>query len=349
MRPLTAVLALLLLGLGATAWVLFSQTPDPLPRTRSDAAVLPQGGAAVAAPLPALGGGGRGDGEPGSAGVRDAIENAPARAALRAAMAQEAERRITIDVAGLRGTAPGQAAMRCLAQQGAEDLQRLRDRAGFDPFDQIDEMAVVDGVAVARGRFADVKWEKINEDREVEITPYGKRGQLYLTGDRGVATWGDQLLIGDGNRDQLIAALDRIEGRAEQDEVPELNGTAGLLPAEDLFEVLPVAYEVREPIRDYLREHHLGLGFALAASDAGVQVTVRISGDEEAVTTLTAALESARQGALQADFQERLAELVKGIQIKRVEDGLEIVAEVPMAMLEEVMGPCAHEDGDARE
>lgn len=344
MRTSTVLLSVLLLGAALVVWLLWPHDPPPSPKGKAGPATV---GETVAppAPLPALGGEGPDRADPARVAPLDAIDHAPARLALRAALAAEGERRLVVDVAALRSTAPGQAVMRCLTRQAGDELDRMRERSGFQPLEQVDEMAVVDGVAIARGRLADVQWIKLNpHDEEIEPEPYGEKGRLYLRGSRGIATWGDEVLLGDGDREQLTAAIDRIEGRVPVDQVPPLNGTSGLLPAEDIFEVLPVDYEVRQALESYLEDHPTGLGFAVQASDAGVQVTLRFNGDDETVTMLTTALEAVKEGGLRPGEREKLAPLVKALELERIEGGLEARLFAPLPLLLEIMGECATEE-----
>lgn len=351
MRTSTALLAVLLLALGgATAWLLWEREPRPV--TQKAAPVTEAAALAAVAPLPGLDEVGR---DARDRRLATAFEDAPARLALRAAMATEGERRILVDVAGLKATAPGQAVLRCLVARAGEHVDDMKTRSGFQPFEQIDEMAVIDGMAVARGRLADVKWGEMNPTGDtIEPEPYGDSGQLYLRGDRGVASWGDEILLGDGTREQLIAAIDRIEGRAEPGKVPGLGGTSGLLPAEDLFEVLPFPYEAREALESWFREHAVGLGFAVQASDAGVQVSVRFNGDAETVKMLSEAFEALKAGSLEKP-DGRLGDdehpprpdpvvgLLKDLSLAPIDGGVEVTLAVSTATIVELMGPCAAE------
>ncbi|MCA9527995.1 MAG: hypothetical protein KC549_17025, partial [Myxococcales bacterium] len=266
------------------------------------------------------------------------------RAAMRTAMQVAGERRVIVDVAGIRATAPGQAAYRCLLVQAKDEMDRLRSRSGFDPLAQVDEMAVIDGLPFARGRYEGVDWEKMRPGDGATAEPHGEKGMLYLDGDRGVAVWDGQILIGDGNRDQLEAALDRIEGRIPADpDIEPLAGTSGQLKADDLFEVLPIAYDVAEPVRTYLEEHGGPLTFAVAVAADGVRVSVHFQGDEELQSTLGAALEAARGGGVVEELRERFGDLLKNMEIKKENDGLLVQVFAPMAALQQLMGPCALE------
>lgn len=354
MRTSTALLAALLLALGGlTAWLLWERAPPPAP-TKA-APVTEGGGLAAVAPLPGLDEVARP--EPAhNPHLAAAFENAPARLAVRAAMAVEGERRLVVDVASLKATAPGQAAMRCMMRRSGDELDRMKERSGFEPFEQIDEMAVVDGMAVARGRLGDVKWAQMHPSGEdIEPEPYGEQGQLYMRGNRGVATWGEEILLGDGGREELMAAIDRIEGRAEGAQVPGLGGTSGLLPAEDLFEVVPVPYELRESLEAWFREHKTGLGFAVQATDAGVQITARFNGDAQTVKLLSEAFEALKEGTGQdgrlgddeaGPRPDPFRGLLKNLTHSPIEGGIEATLVAPLAAVLEVMGPCASEDGE---
>ena len=141
-----------------------------------------------------------------------------------------------------------------------------------------------------------------------------------------------------------FSALDRIEGRIPADpDIEPLTGTSGQLKADDLFEVLPIAYDVAEPVRTYLEEHGGPLTFAVAVAADGVRVSVHFQGDEELQSTLGAALEAARGGGVVEELRERFGDLLKNMEIKKENDGLLVQVFAPMAALQQLMGPCALE------
>lgn len=286
-----------------------------------------------------------------------AFENAPARLALRAVLAVEGKRRMLLDVAGLRANATGRAAIRCLKRRHQDELDLAKAHSGLEPFEQIDEVAWVDGLFVARGRLAEVNWSAMRHPvMAVEPEPFGERGQIY---NDGVATWGargEEIVLLDFMGGQLRDAIHRIEGRAEEAPELSLGGTLGLLPARDLFDLVPMPNETSSDLSAWLSGREARLGFAVQTTNAGVEVVARFNGDAHIVELLSQAFEDLKAGNFETEDVTLDTEawapdglfhsVLKNLTHRPIEGGIEASLVVSLATAVQIMGPCAAEDGE---
>jgi hypothetical protein len=97
---------------------------------------------------------------------------------------------------------------------GGKGLTQLSEAFGIDLTEAIDRIGVTGGAMVVSGFFSKLKLPEALGSG----TPYGDRAVLYEAKDKGseptyFAQVGDELLL-TGNRADVLAAIDRAEGRA---------------------------------------------------------------------------------------------------------------------------------------
>jgi hypothetical protein len=202
--------AVVLLGLGA--WVMTSAEPPPPPPPRP--VTLPLRATheerdrsehrATWMPVLAV----------DDAGVPLAAPPKP-RDPMLAMMPPEVRRGVVVaEVNAIRNSALGDLIVDCVFTGEDSALAQFRD-AGVDPLSQVDRMAVVDDQLMMSGDFshADVK-ALLGADR---VTSYGRRGALYeedLEDGRVEysGSWNQQMIVTGGSREEVQAALDRLDG-----------------------------------------------------------------------------------------------------------------------------------------
>lgn len=152
----------------------------------------------------------------------EALPSVP-RDPLHAAFPPTLERgAVVLEVNAIRHSALGEKLVACLSANAGEGLERFRD-AGFDPFSQLDRVALADDVLMVSGDFKNVKWDGLppsrgyGRDGELREVPSGSDG-----GTRTMGVWKNQLAV-LGEEAEVKAALDRLQagGTPQTSAVPE--------------------------------------------------------------------------------------------------------------------------------
>jgi hypothetical protein len=161
-------------------------------------------------------------------------EPPPRRDPLLAALPPNAKKSIVFEAAAIKDSPIGRLFLRCAFHDGEGDkLGELKTRYGFDPMNDLDRVAMSDGVEIVTGRFGAVDWGGLfGGDAAAAQHAYGSTGTIYETGggdDAGSSrqvfgTWGDGMLLLGENEDAVRRAIDRMEGRAPEAPPPIREG-----------------------------------------------------------------------------------------------------------------------------
>ena len=342
-KPLAALAALFVLLGGALAWWLLSDSPAPpvkaAPRVAAPEVV--EAAPSAPPPLPAVAHAPPSLAQP--AAPPPEPEYVKPATALEAALGDpSAPRRLVVDVAGILETRPAEILLRCLPRGDRRGIEKMRE-LGFDPFKDVKTIAVVGEVPVIEGRFDGVSWAELEPERVVERP--NPRTTLYVDGDQAFALWDDRMLIGNRSRDEVLAVIARMEGEAPSGPAPKARGMAyGEIPAEDLFEVLPLSRDAARPLAALLTDEGAGLKFSVDVTDEGLAIDARLAeAGPIAAHALSAAFETAKAGGLQASAKDELGELLQSLNVRA--QGADIAASmsVPVEVFARMLGDCAEE------
>lgn len=345
-KTLLGLIALVVISAGAVAWAVMADDLDAqrarLPAQIASSAATPTAApatpslaapASLARPAPPA--------PPPLKPVRRAPRSRLSPVMQAALADPNAEKHFLVDVATMRDSAPGQLILNCLPRHLRAELSELKDKADFDPLSQVEQVGMVDRLAVVEGQFAGVDWAQLNP----EFAHEQRDGvDVYSEGDRLFAVIEGRQLIA-GERATVEAALARVQS-GETGGAPMPVGDAnGTLPLRALASMLPMRPEVRQPLRDMFREGNPLAQVRVDVGDAGAQVQFDLSGlDPMLLEGVKAGVEAAKGGGLQPDHTDTFAELVQGIEVEDGEDGLRIRAPVSMATLSGILGDCGQDD-----
>lgn len=247
-------------------------------------------------------------------------------------MAGPEEGVVFVEVNALRHTALVEQLLACRGDEASAGLAQLREQMGIDPLEDVDRLALQQGVMAMSGFFEElVVPEEFGAPRS-----YGDAGSLYTLPQipdeegppRYLARVGDDLILLGSDEAALTLAVDRAEGRAAAAPPPpseltegELYGTLGSDALSALLEDgrgagLPVAALLRRlvenaTVRAYV-DDAVSLSFDLD--------TVGGEEGEDLARAIGGAIAGARQAALQEGDRE-LAALLDEARVLRHEEG----------------------------
>lgn len=251
---------------------------------------------------------------------------------IQRAMAGPEEGVVFVEVNALRHTPLVEQLLACRGDEASAGLAQLREQMGIDPLEDVDRLALQQGVVAMSGFFEElVVPEEFGTPRA-----HGDAGQLYTlpqgaeeeSSPQYLARVGDDLLLLGSDEAALTLAVDRAEGRAPAAPPPpseftqgELYGTLGSEALGALFEdgrgaELPVAALLRRlvenaTVRAYV-DDAVSLSFDLD--------TVGGEEGEDLARAIGGAIAGARQAALREDDRE-LALLLDEARVLRHEEG----------------------------
>jgi hypothetical protein len=236
---------------------------------------------------------------------------------------------VIFEVNALRHSPVVDALLQCRREQGGDEmagLDTLKKELGVDVTEDVDRVALDAEVLAVSGFFKELALpEGLGEGDS-----YGDGGHIYTFKDGDeegfLATVGDDLLMTSTDRDQLQAAIDRAEGRAESSSsLPsslaggEIYGLVGPALLGELMR-LTGANDAVPGLKDMLTSTAVSVTVDRAAA-LSLDIGTR-SPDEgkELAKALGAAVVVARAQAIQADRQE-LAALLDQAKVVPNDDG----------------------------
>ncbi len=85
---------------------------------------------------------------------------------------------VVVEANAIRNMPVGELFVQCLlARQGRNDLKRLKDEVGVDPFQDVDRIAVHDDGLMVSGHFGQTRWDRVFKD--LDASSYGDKARLY--------------------------------------------------------------------------------------------------------------------------------------------------------------------------
>ncbi|MCP4503396.1 MAG: hypothetical protein GY822_25980 [Deltaproteobacteria bacterium] len=203
-------------------------------------------------------------------------------------------------------------------------LEEIESVLGIDPLKDVHRVGVMDGVTAATGAFRDLKLpEEIGEGK-----PYGESAFIYppKEGEQHLAKVGDGLVLLGESKEQLQAAIDRVEKGGE---VPSSTWSAGMNEAD-------VVGNLDSKLLTALLKG-MGKGFPEKAEELLKDGVVRLNVEDDITASFDFAATSAQNGtdlsksikgaiaALRmkaaADDEGHLADLLSQTRIEDFEDG----------------------------
>jgi hypothetical protein len=268
----------------------------------------------------------------------DVVKNDPLLVAL-----PRAETVVVLEAKALLGSPAGKLFMDCVSEGELPTLEK--DGYSMDSLER-GAFAIGEGeddwVMFATGSIAEQAPEALAA-RELTSASYGKQGQI-LTRPEGsslVATWNGEMTMVSESRAALEQAIDRLEGRARQDqpaieESQSYGDIYGRLSSRAVREVLKSA------IPDLSLDESLQLDFHVDG-DKDVLLVLDANGAPESTLdlgkTLGAAIAARRvQASLEDD--QRLAELLDYFKVDAQLGWFSLNAALPLAFVEEALAEC---------
>lgn len=277
---------------------------------------------------------------------------------IQRAMAGRGDGVVFVEVNALRHTPLVEQLFACRGDEASAGLARLREQMGIDPLEDVDRLALQEGVMAMSGFF-----EELVVPAEFGAPrPYGDAGQLYTLPQgpeeegppRYLARVGDDLIILGSDEAALALAVDRAEGRAaaapplsSELAYGELYGTLGSDALGALLEdergaALPISGLLRRlvenaTVRAYV-DDAVSLSFDLD--------TVGGEEGEDLARAIGGAIAGARQAALH-DEDRDLAALLDKARVLRFEEGkLGVDLAIPGDMILRAFGCGSFDDSE---
>lgn len=261
---------------------------------------------------------------------------------------------VVLEANAVRHSPLGQLFLDCaLSERDLKELEDLKEQLGFDPVEDLDRVAMFGDVLALSGNFAGAKLATLGHG--MQARPFGEGATLYEKAEDGrpekIVAWKGQLLLLGSDEEQLQRAIDRLEGRAPPgepliDEYETYGEVYGRFSADDLAELLPPEQaELAARLREAAQSVELHVD---ASSDVGIVAdVVGPSGEkvEDLGKTIGAALALGRVKA-RADGDDDLVQLLDLAAVRNNQGGrFSLEMALPLALLQEKMGPCKRGPG----
>lgn len=200
---------------------------------------------------------------------------------------------LVVEANAIRYSALGERVIGCLLQRDRKEYDEVVEKLGIDPFEDIDRIGGTDQLLTISGNFERLHFEGLSTET---TRPYGDHGQLVTEGSRVIGLWKNELLLISADRQQVEAAIDRLEGRAERSTAPLAEGVAygeiyGNLSPEALLDLVPAENRARfaEKLQGAAQQIELHVN---VQEDVAMVATIRGEGGE-ALTDLSKSLGAA--------------------------------------------------------
>lgn len=268
---------------------------------------------------------------------------APARVDPMQLALSGAESAFVIEARALTETPVGQMLIRCLTHQGAQALRHLQRDFNFNPFEQINRIAIAaaaDGVRPVL--FVEGDFRALQSlDAGAPRRRSGQHGQLLVRGNETLGLWGDSLAIVGRSEDILrsLARLDAPETASQPSPLPEHEAYGeiyGTLRGSWLQRLLPQSLGERVSATLERAMVHVG------ASDDMLIVADAFGPTEasaELGVSLGAALALMRARAA-SEGDESLLHLLDESRVVPAPEGFKLEVALPLAMVEEQLSGC---------
>lgn len=287
-------------------------------------------------------------------------ETAP-RDPVLAAIASGAKSAVVIEANALRHSPIGELLLECmLARNRKNPIEELRNRAGIDPLQDLDRVAMTEHGVVFSGNFQNARVQQLFGD-QAQSSSYGDQATFYQRPPRangganpGVfVSWGGQMLMFAEDEAQARAAVDRLEGRAESTpiltEEQSYGEIYGVFSADDLARILPPEQaELAQRFREAADRVELHVD---ASHDVGIVANVQ-GADPASVDDLGRSVGGLLSAARLRAMAEGEDELVEFLDLARVRPrdgrfGLEVG--LPLELLKQRLAFCKEENERRRD
>jgi hypothetical protein len=230
----------------------------------------------------------------------------------------------------------------CLERRPDDPFAEMKEKAGFDPTEAVDRVAVAEDLVVIGGDFTGVgdapafaKLERTERGGATVFTPEG--------GGERVAIWGDEILIIAEDDAALEEALGLLGGEIPFDE--------GVIPESETYGEIYGTLDVDE-VAELIGDADLGRRFGEAADEVKIHVDasddVAIAADvsggaegplDDLARAVGGAMAVARMKAI-ADDEDALAELLDYASVDNEGGAMQIEVALPREFLERHLKDC---------
>jgi hypothetical protein len=227
---------------------------------------------------------------------------------------------VVLEANAIRNSEIGELLLGCIDDEAQSWLEEAKGK-GIDVVQDLDRVAVADKLVILSGNFAGAKLDQLGGESRRAVS-YGKH-QIWEPESYGeyLALWNGEMILAGENREEVEAALDRLDGKRPPSERPAIReGSAygevyGALSPE-LIEQLMGADELGigkriAEIADEIEIH------ADVTSDVGLVVEVH-GADPKAMDDLSRAVGGAMAMARLSAGQENKKDLTELLDLARV-------------------------------
>jgi len=152
---------------------------------------------------------------------------------------------IVVEANALRHSPVGELLLDCFMGAGEDnELSRLRSKTGLNVLEDLDRVAVADQTYLLSGRFADTQWAEVFPGMQAQSPSPNTRLWKGQDAAPPVVVWKNQIVIAGRSESEIMAAADRLEGRApaippviaENDSYGEVYGVVNSATIAGIFE-----------------------------------------------------------------------------------------------------------------
>jgi len=269
-------------------------------------------------------------------------------------VSEQRDTMLIFETAELAGSPVVRMLINCMPEESVQDLNRLKEETGIDPFENLERAAVTGDMMLLEGDFEAARWENIFDEYKSEN--YGDSGVIHRPpggGDGGKATetyavWNNEMLIRAQDEESSRKVIDLLEGREEYGgsvfEPEDTYGQIyGRIAVEDALNFFP---DTDDDMAARFSQAVDSIGFHLDATE-DVALVADMSGQQPEMTrdvasSLGGALSLARMKA-RAEGQEDLAEFLDFARIDPDEGSFSMELALPIEYIRERLGECAGE------